>query len=330
MDQALIPPSIFAPGCKHGGYGTSVGGSVQEKDVNDIMFAVKEMDRRDTSETTVFVATRLDGLPRVTPGEVDPISLLERVTLLETSMRNVQQCVTRHDSALAAVTRTATRNSHNTSASSAVETMAPTSRTDATYDHGACDTSASSAVETMAPTSRTDAAHDHGAYDTSASPAIETMANASPTDATTKPSWSTVAASRDKFVVPKYHEKKAARKQPATLLPTKRKKPTVFYGTKSSDAIKSAPRRLELFVFNVDASIDDEHLREFIASEHVDVLELERMSKEEAWTQSFRVLVTAPNPRCTLDNDFWPHGIGCRQYYRKRPNTRNTPDDTNM
>ena len=66
-----------------------VGGSVQEKDVNDIMFAVKEMDRRDTSETTVFVATRLDGLPRVTPGEVDPISLLERVTLLETS-----RCVT--------------------------------------------------------------------------------------------------------------------------------------------------------------------------------------------------------------------------------------------
>ena len=166
------------------------------------MFAVKEMDRRDTSETTVFVATRLDGLPRVTPGEVDPISLLERVTLLETSMRNVQQCVTRHDSALAAVTRTATCNSHNTSASSAVETMAPTSRTDAahdhgaydtsaspaietmaptsrtdaTYDHGACDTSASSAVETIAPTSRTDAAHDHGAFDTSASPAIETMA----------------------------------------------------------------------------------------------------------------------------------------------------------
>ena len=144
------------------------------------------------------------------------------------------------------------------------------------------------------------------------------MANASPTDATTKPSWSTVAASLDKFVVPKYHGKKAARKQ------------SVFYGTKSSDAIKSAPRRLELFVFNVDASIDDEHLREFIASEHVDMLELERMSKEEAWTQSFRVLVTAPNPRCTLDNDFWPHGIGCRQYYRKRPNTWNTPDDTNM
>ncbi len=273
-------------------------------------------------------------------------------------MRNVQQCVTRHDSALAAVTRTAIRNSrcsefidppvksppamtltssatpsigsYDTSASSAVETMAPTSRTGAAYDHGACNTSASSAVETMAPTSRIDAAHDHGAYDTSASPAIETMANASPTDATTKPFWFTVAASRVNFVVPKYHEKKQRVNSQPHYFRQNVKKPTVFYGTKSSDAIKSAPRRLELFVFNVDASIDDEHLREFIASEHVDVLELERMSKEEAWTQSFRVLVTAPNPRCTLDNDFWPHGIGCRQYYRKRPNTRNTPDDTNM
>ena len=44
-----------------------VVGSVHGKDVNDIMFLVKEMDRRDT---TVCVATRLDGLPRVTPGEV--------------------------------------------------------------------------------------------------------------------------------------------------------------------------------------------------------------------------------------------------------------------
>ena len=86
-----------------------MGGSVYEKDVNDIMFAVKEMDKRDASQTTVFVATRLDNLPRMTPGEVDPICLLEQVTLIETSMRNVQQCVTRHDSALAAVTH-ATRN----------------------------------------------------------------------------------------------------------------------------------------------------------------------------------------------------------------------------
>ena len=399
-----------------------VGGSAHEKDLNDIMFAVKEIDKRDCSQTTlpVFVAVRLDNLPRMTPGEVDPISLLERVTMLETLMRNVQQCVTRHDSALAAVTHTATRNSQrtelidprvklspslsqistaipstvvrDTAAPSVVETTARSSRTDAAaaYDQGAYDTSApsavetptnesstdasndngaydtltpsavetmaatsrtydtltTSAVETMAATSRTDAAYDtltpsavetmaatsrtDAAHDTLTTSAIETTANSSPTEASTKPSWSTVAASRDRFVLPKYHEKKAARKQSATSSPVKRTKTMVFYGTKSSNTIKSAPRRLELFVFNVDSSIDEERLREFITSEHVDVLEIERTSKEGAWTQSFRVLVTAPNPRCTLDNDFWPRGIGCRQYYRKRPHARNTPDDANM
>ena len=187
------------------------------------------------------------------------------------------------------------------------------------------DTLTSSAVETMAATSRTDAA-----YDTLTTSAIETTANSSPTDASTTPSWSTVAASRDTFVLPKYHEKKAARKQSAPSSPVKRTKTMVFYGTKISNTIKSAPRRLDLFVFNVDSSIDEERLREFISSEHVNVLEIERMSKEEPWTESFRVLVTAPNPRCTLDNDFWPRGIGCRHYYRKRPDTRKSPANTNM
>ena len=50
------------------------------------------------------------------------------------------------------------------------------------------------------------------------------------------------------------------------------------------------------------------------------------MSKEGAWTQPFRVLVTATTPRCTLDNDFWPRGIVCRQYYRNRPDTQNMQD----
>ena len=76
---------------------------------NDITLALKEMGKRNASQTTMFVATGLDNLPRMTPGEVDPICLLERVMLLETSMCNVQPCVTRHHSALATVTHTATQ-----------------------------------------------------------------------------------------------------------------------------------------------------------------------------------------------------------------------------
>ena len=221
-------------------------------------------------------------------------------------MCSVQQCVTRHDSALAAVTNTATSNSQCIELHDLRVNLPPTT----------------SQTPSVTPSIASHA--------TSAPSAVEPIAHESPTDATTRPAWSTVPASRDKFEVPKYHQKKTAHKQPAASLQTKHKQAAVFYGAKSSNVIKSAPRRLELFVFNVDSSINDERLREFITSEHVDVLKIERMSKEGAWTQSFRVLVTASNPRCTLDNDFWPHGIGCRQYHRRRPDTRNTPNDSNI
>ena len=51
-----------------------------------------------------FVAQHLVKLPRVTPGEIDIVSLLERISMLEKAMCSMQQCIMRHDSALSAAT----------------------------------------------------------------------------------------------------------------------------------------------------------------------------------------------------------------------------------
>ena len=75
---------------------------------------------------------------------------------------------------------------------------------------------------------------------------------------------------------------------------------------------------LELFVFNVDCSTDENCIKEFLKEEQVKVIEMECVSHKEAWTKSFRVLVTADDPVCTLDCDFWPLGIGCRRFFKKR------------
>ncbi len=61
---------------------------MHEKDINDSMFAVKEMDKRDASQTTVFVATRRDNLPRMAPGKVDHVCLLECITLLQVHFKH--------------------------------------------------------------------------------------------------------------------------------------------------------------------------------------------------------------------------------------------------
>ena len=58
-----------------------VGGSAHEKEVNDILLAIKDIDKKESAVMPKFVAQHLDKLPRVTPGEIDVVSLLERISI---------------------------------------------------------------------------------------------------------------------------------------------------------------------------------------------------------------------------------------------------------
>ncbi len=69
--------------------------------MNDILLAIKDIDKKESAVMPKFVAQHLDKLPRVTPGEIDVVSLLE---MLEKAMCSMQQCITRHDSELSAAT----------------------------------------------------------------------------------------------------------------------------------------------------------------------------------------------------------------------------------
>ncbi len=131
--------------------------------------------------------------------------------------------------------------------------------------------------------------------------------------------WSDLASAvdtdppADGFQIPRYHQKKAAAVKaapPKAIEQTKKRRQVdVYYGKKKSDALKIAPRKLELFVFNVEK---ETALKDYMQEEHVKVLEMECVSHIDSWTKSFRVLVTADDPKCTLDADFWPVGVGCR------------------
>ena len=117
----------------------------------------------------------------------------------------------------------------------------------------------------------------------------------------------------DGFQIPMYHRKNATAVKaapPKAIEQTKKRRQVdVYYGKKKSDAFKSA---------NVEKETDMTALRDFMQEEHVKVLEMECVSHIDSWTKSFRVLVTADDPKCTLDADFWPVGVGCRLYFKKR------------
>ena len=143
--------------------------------------------------------------------------------------------------------------------------------------------------------------------------------------------WSDLASAvatdppADGFQIPRYHRKKAAAVKaapPKAIEQTKKRRQLdVYYGKKKSDAFKSAPRKLELFVFNVDKETDMAALKDLIQEEHVNVLDMECVSHIDSWTKSFRVRVTADDPKCTIDADFWSVGVGCRLYFKKRRQT---------
>ena len=47
--------------------------------MNDILLAIKDIDKKESAVMPTCVAQHLDKLPRVTPGELDVVSLLERI-----------------------------------------------------------------------------------------------------------------------------------------------------------------------------------------------------------------------------------------------------------
>jgi len=123
----------------------------------------------------------------------------------------------------------------------------------------------------------------------------------------------------DGFVIPPMQRKKLMKQQRRDKADsTPRVKPNTVYGTKKSTTIRSGPRRHELFVFRVHNEIDDENIKQFLVDENVNVHELERVSREDAWTKSFRVVISSNDLSAVLNADFWPDGIGCRRFWKKK------------
>ena len=98
-----------------------------------------------------------------------------------------------------------------------------------------------------------------------------------------------------------------------------------IYGTRKDGALRAGPRRHELFVFRVHNDFNDSDVKQFFTDENVTVHELECLSREGSWNKSYRVAVETTDLTPLLQPEFWPDGIGCRRYFKKR--VINKPND---
>lgn len=122
----------------------------------------------------------------------------------------------------------------------------------------------------------------------------------------------------DGFSIPTRQRKAAARREKREHEPKARPRPKAIYGTKTGTTLRSGPRRQEIFVFRVHREITDDELKTFIANENMAVKELECVSRDDSWTKSYRIVIECNDLGALLNPEFWPDGIGCRRYWRKR------------
>ncbi len=262
--------------------------SAAEKDIEDVMDSVKLIDAKysdkDVYLPTVFVAANLSKLPNVTPGEIEVLSLLERVSCLERQM--IQVCAPQKQ------TYASVASPPHSGAKTAARTASVTNAFSGTRPK---DTSTSAYVMPL----------------TVALPPV-------PGD------QATAAAPDDGFTLQPAQLKRQRRQQNMDSVnkydtdTRTRSKPKVVYGTRQSSTLRAGPRRHDLFVFRVDNDITDEMLQDYLKDNHVTVRELECISQDGSWTKSYRITVECNDISGILNPEFWPDGIGCRRFRRKR------------
>ena len=107
--------------------------------------------------------------------------------------------------------------------------------------------------------------------------------------------------------------------RPSSQHITQRRPKKAITGTAKHPTLKSGPRRVELFVYRISSEVSEDDVCQFIESKDIKVIESERMSPAGRVAHSYRILIECADPtRPLTDAAFWPEGICCRRFRRRR------------
>ena len=262
--------------------------SLKEKEVEDILKAMRTIDEHfSTSPTlpTQFVAANLANLPPLGP-VIQPVvsdELNSRMTRMEEALQLIVKSLPRDHGVQVqstpgyeplAVAPVATTNTATTATTAAIATTATTS-----------DTTPFSYADSLKHT-------------TGLTVKLPPLRRSSPKDSSTASAIiATVTASKP--AEPGGNYETVARK---------RRRPTAIYGTKKGGQVLAGPRRQEIFLFHVARECTEDVLSKYICDSNADteIAEIERVSKQDAWTHSYRILIKCTNDVNFIDPELWP------------------------
>ena len=306
-------------------------------ETDDIIDNIYKLFTIDTPPSFVVSAADIHRLPRCEPGELLEPSIIQRLTLVEAQLRQLHQnmdstvarCIQTDEkvdnviskaqmSSYAGVTCASVNTKSNVESLGGLTVKMPPPGHRSAHTSGSTRSSSvcndvpvsvpsgKPALTTVMPGSSKETA------DSSLKPNLRSRSDnivAQPVTAHVSQEQSTDG---DGFAIPRYAQRKIDRN-------TQRK---VIRGTApASGSIRGAqvsPPNRDLFVYKVEKDVDNNELKNLIASNGFQINDFKCVSHEDAKFKSFMLSVPKYEFSRLFDTNLWPEGICVRQFKTKR------------
>ena len=267
--------------------------SLKEKEVGDIMEAMKKLDESGPARPVIFVAVNLTNLPSIMrPTELstsnnrtinDDYNVRHRLTILEMQMAEM----------LAAKTPSA-----SSPAPREITTLGKPPASSEPSLQGAWSRARQSSQQAPHFIQQPTVQQRQHKLPTSQVEVLRQSTAGAPAASLSGSEWQTV---RQKKVRDAKYGRRKDGEHPS----------------------KAIPRRHDFVVFNVPQDCSVDTIKSYISDNGVQVLDISRLSKEEWNNQSFCVTVLHVKEPTVSDPEFWPEDIGYRRFFKKRINQQN-------
>lgn len=322
--------------------------SAKEAETLDILNAYKRID--NTEDVTVQCLTnKLDRIPRCEPEELDLLSMMDRIIALENKVQNHEGKISKQNDALTKCAVQVCQNSD--SLEKCEETVSKQQASiNALYRVQSSGSYAKAASQSNAkqpgtkPKSNDQSVGQHGRIsipqiqvqpperpersrstgDVPGSVTVQqlqaalsdplvtdnvNLSGGGHTGNDTAPHSPHSQGRGDSFEYPRYMRKQQARKA---------KQAVYGKGSDSTGSLKSVPRRADLFVFRLDPETEGDDVKGYLQTKDVHVHKVQKMSRDDYMYKSYRICIDFSDMSTVLNEDFWPEGIGCREFTRRR------------
>lgn len=312
-DNNVLPPFVRRR--------DSTKGNEIDKVIDDIVIGIQKLDAASSLPPFAVDPSALNRIPKASPAETFPISVCERLNLLEAKVsqlpdleERIKQAEIKMERVPASYAAAAASNEPNQ-----IRVQPPTSlNAPANASTSACALPGPLHVKLppVKASSNISSWHDRAvnkalgkAKATAAAPLYGSQASL----ASSGPSW------YDEGFDYTGEQKKKKMKR------VKNRKAVTGTSTMLSGKLKGAPEpSRDIFVYRVVKDTTESEIQDYIVDNNIAVRGVSKVSNTEARFDSFRVEIKVSDLNQVLNASFWPEGICVRRFFKPKPS--NTPD----